>query len=354
MNRPAKANFGGRRRIDIIDVRTVCKAITTGEGETPDDIVRLLTKQGVLKSDAERLASWTIKAYNADPDGLSEFARKPIDIYRELFGELLQETYMRFVRKDAPVKAGGYGWENEEEYVRRGFDRKKARDWNAYDRGLNIELWDTDEENDAAQLKAEKRMRKKYPEYFEESKKDGRKRTREMMLEAPDYSAEDFLKAVDFLSPKGMTIDRIVVPQNVPQQVPEQHFEQLESNLDNVPGVTDTIVYQRRDPAELMDAGDWDDQYVRDTFMRTLPGARGPMNAYSPANIAMDPADGSRMGSPFVAGGTATLAARTTPKEDLRARLSISESRAPRTVVKTLNENFGPLLRNVALVYRRV
>lgn len=79
-----------------------------------------------------------------------------------------------------------------------------------------------------------------------------------MFLTDEPNSIEDFLKAVKFIAPKGMNLKYFIVPAerdtpNLTNVAKDNGFlnqDNFKSNVDNVPGVTDTIIYRKADTAE--------------------------------------------------------------------------------------------------------
>jgi hypothetical protein len=175
-------------------------------------------------------------------------------------------------------------------------------------------------------------------------------RVREMMLVKPDYDIKDFLAAVGFLTPKGTDLEQFIVPSTQNFSLPENTgFVQVESNLDNVPGVTDTIEYERRDPGEMMDAGDWPTEYL--DIQPELPGANGPAREYKPPTTPV-----GEQNSPFKDGGKTTYAFKQTDAaDDLQNRISRrTESRTYGNKVEVeLKEAVGPFPKRTLLVFKR-
>lgn len=79
-----------------------------------------------------------------------------------------------------------------------------------------------------------------------------------MFLTDEPNSIEDFLKAVKFIAPKGMNLKYFIVPaekntSNLNTIANDNGFlnqESFKSNVDNIPGVTDTIIYRKADTAD--------------------------------------------------------------------------------------------------------
>lgn len=79
-----------------------------------------------------------------------------------------------------------------------------------------------------------------------------------MFLTDEPNSIEDFLKAVKFIAPKGMNLKYFIVPTerntpNLATTAKDNGFlnqDNFKSNVDNVPGVTDTIIYRKADTSE--------------------------------------------------------------------------------------------------------
>lgn len=75
-----------------------------------------------------------------------------------------------------------------------------------------------------------------------------------MFLTNQSNGIEDFLKAVNFLTPNGMQLKYFVIPMqsddsvtdNITNTVQPAGFE-VESNVDNIDGVTDTMTYAKKD-----------------------------------------------------------------------------------------------------------
>ena len=173
---------------------------------------------------------------------------------------------------------------------------------------------------------------------------------KEMMLGVPQYDIKDFLAAVGFLAPPGASLDKILIPAKSDFQLPpDTGFVAAESNLDNVPGVTDTIVYERRDPSALLDTAAWPTEY-------SDPGPTLATNV--DANKAFSPpiAPIGEMNAPFVDGGKNTFARKWTDSE----AKTISEAIERRTTVDkvgdryevSLREAVGPFPKRSVLVFK--
>jgi hypothetical protein len=171
-----------------------------------------------------------------------------------------------------------------------------------------------------------------------------------MMLGVPQYDLHDFLAAVGFLAPAGVSLDKILVPAKSDFQLPpDVGFVQAESNLDNVPGVTDTIVYERRDPSALLDTAAWPTEY----------SDNGPILAKNvDANKAFNPAVApvGEMNAPFVDGGKNTFARKRTDfetkaiAEAVEKRVSVD--RVGDRYEVSLKEAVGPFPKRSVLVFK--
>lgn len=74
-----------------------------------------------------------------------------------------------------------------------------------------------------------------------------------MFLTQEPHNIEDFLKSVKFVAPEGMNLKYFIVPLNsvngsLDNTANEAGFEKVKEL--NVPGVTDTITYKKREVAE--------------------------------------------------------------------------------------------------------
>lgn len=121
-----------------------------------------------------------------------------------------------------------------------------------------------------------------------------------MFLTDEPNSIEDFLKAVKFIAPKGMNLKYFVVPTNRDSEELRTAASsggyaaqpaEIKSNVDNVPGVTDTIVYRKPDTAEKqsVSASDIDVTSVPNNYPITkapvapVAGVATPMDAQNNA-----------------------------------------------------------------------
>lgn len=73
-----------------------------------------------------------------------------------------------------------------------------------------------------------------------------------MFINDQTHDIEDFLTAVNFVAPKGMQLKYFIIPyagQNelLTAEATENGFTPTEKRENEVPGVTDTITYQRKD-----------------------------------------------------------------------------------------------------------
>lgn len=74
-----------------------------------------------------------------------------------------------------------------------------------------------------------------------------------MFINDQDHVITDFLKAVNFIAPQGMSLKYFIVPYAANTEglasVADQNgfLQDISSNAQNVPGITDTITYAKKD-----------------------------------------------------------------------------------------------------------
>ena len=193
----------------------------------------------------------------------------------------------------------------------------------------------------------------------------------------PTYDLKDFLMAVGFMTPQGCNLEQIIVPAKSDFELPDNTgfaprgpTEKPISNLDNVEGVTDTIVYERKDPALLLDTAQWPKEYL--DLDRKLAAGEDKNMPYEPPVTPV-----GEQNSPFVDGGKKTFAyQKTIAQPQLPGRVvgtpqiltfppQVVESTRKRLEKKIetkkygsryevfLKEAVGPFPRRSVLVFRR-
>lgn len=136
-----------------------------------------------------------------------------------------------------------------------------------------------------------------------------------MYISVQEPNEEDFLKAINFIPPKGMVIQYFISPEDIGNILPGFQKEQETVEPSNP---AEVVVYNRRDPASLIAQAETPIEYSLNT-------AEPLVNSGLKAPVVPIPVDPSELKCPFIT----ALTAPEDPTQDL-----------------VLTESYGPFKKN--------